>query len=144
MICVDSSAAVKWIVHEDRSEQTLALYHPTVLADEPIYAPPLLPIEVTNVLYQRLRSRDGPSRDEVAALLTKFLAFPIVLHNPAGLHQKALALAAAHGLPAAYDAHYLAVAESLGCVFWTDDQWLLRASAGRLPFVRPLGGADSR
>ncbi len=114
------------------------MYHATILADEPIYAPPLLPIEVTNVLYQRVRSPGRMSRDEAAALLADFLAFPIVLHNPEGLHQRALALADAHGLPATYDAHYLAVAESLGCVFWTDDRRLCHALAGRLAFVRPL------
>jgi len=47
-------------------------------------------------------------------------------------------LADTHGLRAAYDAHYLALAQHLACDFWTDDQRLLRSLAGALPFVRDL------
>ncbi len=43
------------------------------------------------------------------------------------------------GLPATYDAHYLALAEHLGCELWTDDQRLLRQVATSLPFVRWIG-----
>ncbi len=138
MICVDASVAVKWVLVEERSDQAYALYESTRAAHEAIVAPPLLPIEVTNILHRRRRRPGGPTLDEAAASLADFLAFPIVLHNPEGLHQRALALADAHGLPATYDAHYLAVAESLGCVFWTDDRRLCHALAGRLAFVRPL------
>ena len=139
MICVDSSVAVKWIVLEEHSDRARALFRAARQANEPLVAPPLLPIEITNVLYRRVRSPGGMSPDEASALLAQFLAFPIALHNPAGLHQRALSLAAAYGLPATYDAHYLAVAESLGCAFWTDDRRLLRGLADRLPFVRSLG-----
>ena len=48
-------------------------------------------------------------------------------------------LADALDLPATYDAHYLALAEHLGCELWTDDQRLIRHVATSLPFVRWIG-----
>ncbi len=54
------------------------------------------------------------------------------------LHHDALTLCDAHLLPAAYDAHYVALAQHLGCLFWTDDQRLLRLVGAVLPFVRAL------
>ena len=62
----------------------------------------------------------------------------IVIHNPDGLHQRALALAHAYRLPAAYDAHYLALAEYFGCELWTDDGRLFRGVQDDLSFVRRL------
>lgn len=66
------------------------------------------------------------------------LARELEFHAPPGMHQLAFALAADLNLPAAYDAHYLVLAELLGCEFWTDDQSLLRQTRDRLPYVRPL------
>ncbi len=91
--------AVKWIVLEEHSDRARALFRAARQANETLVAPPLLPIEITNVLYQRVRSSGRMSRDEASTLLADFLAFPIVLHNLAGLHQRALALADAYSLP---------------------------------------------
>jgi predicted nucleic acid-binding protein len=98
-----------------------------------------LPLEVTNILRQRMRTSDGLSLDAATQHLDDFLALAIEFHNPAGLHFQALVLADALGLPATYDAHYLALAEHLGCELWTDDLRLIRQVATGLPFVRWLG-----
>jgi predicted nucleic acid-binding protein len=139
MICVDASVAVKWILEEERSDRADALYDATVDAGEPIIAPPLLPLEVTNILRQRMRAQSGISLVTVTEFLDAFLALPIAFHNPAGLHHQALVLADALGLPATYDAHYLALAERLGCELWTDDQRLIRQVGTSLSFVRWIG-----
>src|SRR5687768_1648460 len=136
MICVDASVAVKWILEEERSDRADALYDATVDAGQPIVAPPLLPLEVTNILRQRMRAQSGISLVTATEFLDAFLTLPIKFHNPVGLHYQALVLADALGLPGTYDAHYLALAEHLGCELWTDDQRLLRHVAERLPFVR--------
>ena len=80
----------------------------------------MLRFEVTNILRRRM-VRFGLSLPTVQGLMTQFLSFPLTLSSTPGLHQRALALAEAHQLPAAYDAHYLGLAESLGCDLWTDD-----------------------
>jgi predicted nucleic acid-binding protein len=131
--------AVKWILNEERSDHARALYQAALQAGELIVAPELLPLEVTNILHQLMRAKDGLSLAEAARQLDDFLAFPIELHNPVGLHYWALVLADALGLPATYDAHYLALAEHLGCELWTDDQRLIRQVATGLPFVRWIG-----
>jgi predicted nucleic acid-binding protein len=136
---VDASIAVKWILDEERSDRARVLYRDAVRAGEPIVAPPLLPLEVTNILRQRMRTRDGLSLVAATQHLDDFLAFPMEFHNPAGLHPQALVLADALSLPATYDAHYLALAEHLGCELWTDDQRLLRHVANSLPFIRWIG-----
>jgi predicted nucleic acid-binding protein len=138
MICVDASVAIKLILDEERSDCAIALYEATVDADERIVAPPLSPIEVINILRQRMRGEDGFSLARAIVHLDDFLALPVAIHNPPGIHRRAIALADAYGLPAAYDAHYVALAEHFGCDFWTDDQRLLRLLANDLPFVRAL------
>ncbi len=138
MICVDASVAVKWVVEEERSDQATVLYNAVLSAGRAIVAPPLLPIEVTNILLRRTRSADRWPLDLATARLERFLDLPIAIHNPDDLHSRALALAHAFDLPAAYDAHYLALAETLGCELWTDDERLWRRVESRIPLVRRL------
>ncbi len=139
MICPDASLAIKWVVdEEEHQEQARALFRNARSADEAIIAPALLTIEVSNILRQRVR-RSLLSSDEAVALCDEFLAGPIEYRNPDGLSRHALTLANTYGLPAAYDAHYLALAQTYRCAFWTGDRRLINTLAGRLPFVRWIG-----
>lgn len=138
MICVDASLAVKWVLEEEDSDRAWALYRVALRTREIIVAPPLLPIEVTNIVRQRMRRPDGPTQTEALDLLDNFLTFQVDIDNPVGLHRQALILADTHGLPAAYDGHYLALAQHLSCDFWTADQRLLNRLGTALPFVKSL------
>lgn len=142
MICPDASLAIKWVVDEDHQDQARTLYRDSRRAEEPIIAPFLLRIEVTNILRQRVR-RFLLSADEAVGLLDQVLAFSIDYHNPGGLNRQALMLANAYGLPAAYDAHDLALAQAFDCDFWTGDRRLVNTVAGRLPFVRWIGDYEA-
>jgi predicted nucleic acid-binding protein len=68
--------------------------------------------------------------------LASVLKRQIVLHHDDELHVRALDMAATCGLPAAYDAHYLALAARLGVELWTTDAKLVRAVEDRLAWVR--------
>lgn len=138
MICVDASLVAKWFFEEEHYQEARALYRGAVGASERIVAPPLLPIETTNILRRRM-VREGLSLGDATRLLQQFLAFAVSIVAPAQLHERALALAADHKLPAVYDAHYVALAELLGCELWTSDQRLVRALGGKLAFVRWIG-----
>ena len=138
MICVDASVAAKWVLLEDRSDKAVALYRANAQTGQPVVAPPLLLCEVTNILRQRM-IRSSLALADADRLLGDFLTIQIDFLLPPGQHQQALALADAHGLPAAYDAHYLALAQRLGCDLWTDDQRLLHAVGGVLAFVCWIG-----
>lgn len=140
MICVDASVAAKWILQEeDWAMQAGTLLGATLPAGEPIVAPPLLPFAITTILRRRLKAATPVSLERVLYLLEEFSRLPIELRNPPGMHRRALILASEYGVPATYDAHYLALAERLDCVLWTDDRGLLRLVGDRLPFVRAIG-----
>ena len=66
------------------------------------------------------------------------LAVGMTLMAPSGLHERAWELAARFNRPTAYDSHYLALAEMLGCEFWTADQRLFNAVRDELGWVRWL------
>ena len=83
--------------------------------------------------------REALSLADALRLIAQFRTFPISIHEPATPYERALVLADANSLPAAYDAHYVALAQILGCNLWTNDRRLLNLLGGRLAFVRPIG-----
>jgi predicted nucleic acid-binding protein len=98
----------------------------------------LLRYEVTNALH-RLRKAGETTEDETERAIRAALALPIRLHFDDALHSAALAFAARFSLPAAYDAHYLALADRLGAAFWTTDRRLANSVRPALPWVRLVG-----
>jgi predicted nucleic acid-binding protein len=138
MICVDASVAAKWLFpREVHAAEAMALLTNSLARREAVIAPSLLLFEMTNILRQRML-REGLALLDADRLLARFQAIPLLFPAPPGLYQRALALAEAYGLRAAYDAHYLALAERYGCVLWTADQRLFRSLGGGLPFVREI------
>jgi predicted nucleic acid-binding protein len=143
MICVDASVAIKWIVLEEWTVNARALYFDALDRGEVIAAPPLMPIEVTNTLLQRTRGPGAYSLQQAELLLSDFLSSRFTIFDLAGMHQRALVLADTFRLPAAYDAHYLALSEMLECDFWTADLRLIDQVEKGLPFVRWIGDFET-
>ena len=102
-----------------------------------IAAPTLLFYEVSNALYQYHRL-GLLSAAAVALAQEAALALPIDLFGTLALHLRAVDLAAKHALPAAYDAHYLALAEQLEAELWTADRRLFQAVGDALPWVHQV------
>jgi predicted nucleic acid-binding protein len=88
-----------------------------------IIAPTLLFYEVTNVLY-RYQRHSMFSSETVSTSLAAALALPITLVEDSDLHLLAAATAERFDLSAAYDAHYLALAERSNAELWTTDERL--------------------
>ena len=80
-------------------------------------------------------------RSEGRLALKAAQALPLRLYGEPELHTRALDLAECFSLPAAYDAHYLALADWLGAEFWTADLRLARVVQDELPWVRVLDTA---
>lgn len=139
MIVVDASVAGKWILTEEYTTEARALLQQTLGAGETVAAPSLLPFEITNIMRKRVL-RDGLDPRLAHIDLRIFFTIPIALHSSASLHQRALEIANQFNLRATYDAHYVALAEQLGCILWTDDQRLLRDLDGSFPFLRAIAG----
>ena len=135
---MDASLAAKWIFPESYSQEALDLLAAQAKARSRIVAPPLLPIEVTTIVRQRM-VRGGLPLPDARQRLNRFLSFPVTLAAPLALHDEALIVAATYGLPAVYDAHYLVLAKLLSCDLWTDDRRLLNTLTGKAPFVKWIG-----
>ena len=82
--------------------------------------------------------RERISRSDAPDLLDVLMT-AIATVEPAGLYNRALAMASELGLTSTYDAVYLALAESEGCEVWTADRRLYLAVRERLNYVRSVG-----
>ena len=137
-VVVDVSWAFKWLVEEENSDRATAL---TRLWDEQgtqPAAPPLMPIEVANALHRRVLR--GDLTVVVAAdLMQDLMSLGVAFHAKPNLHSRALELASLLNQGPVYDAHYLALAESLGCEVWTADRRFYRAGSSGVDKVRWIG-----
>ena len=120
-VVVDASLAVKWLVEEDDSDKAHAALQSWVAQDITRIAPHLMPFEVANALHRRVLRGELNVGDSIR-MIARLLASRLELHQPPGLHVRALQLASQLKQNAAYDAHYLALAESVGCELWTADE----------------------
>lgn len=140
-VVVDASVVTKWLVDEDDSDKAHALLEAWDREGIRPTAPGFLPAEVTNALHRRVVRRDLTV--EEAVVLIARLAARVELHEPSGIHGRALQLASELGQGAAYDCHYLALAEALDCELWTADERFHRAANPAFPFVHALSEVDA-
>lgn len=135
--CVDASLVVRFVsVGEDAAVQRW--WDRWSRDRSELAAPTLIRYEVTNALH-RLRQAGEASDGATQVALRSALSLPISLYADDDLHADALAFAARFSLPAAYDAHYLALADRLGAEFWTTDRRLANSVRPALPWVRLVG-----
>jgi predicted nucleic acid-binding protein len=137
MICVDASVAAKWVFIEEDSDLAKAAFR--AHEDSGVIAPAFMAAELTNSISRRV-ARGLMTHDEGETALEIFLAFEVTLAADPSLHLEALRLAHRFDRPAAYDMHYVALAQIAGCDLWTADERLLNALRTRLDFVKPLSG----
>jgi predicted nucleic acid-binding protein len=135
-ICVDANLVIRLIV-DPEDEVIRRLWERWDAEHQRVAAPTLLFYEVSNALYRYRRAgMMGPAAVQLA--LTAALALPITLHGDPTLHTRAIETAERLSLSAAYDAHYLALADILGGEFWTADLRLVSAVQGELPWVHAV------
>jgi len=103
-----------------------------------IVAPPLLAFEGTSVIRNKVHRGLVPS-EEGELMFEALQAQGVKLLYPEGLHRIAWKLAKRFDRPAAYDCHYLALAEMLSCELWTGDRRLYDVVKDELPWVKWLG-----
>jgi predicted nucleic acid-binding protein len=135
-VVVDTSIAIKWAIKEEDSNIALALLSEWTEKGMIILAPGLLTYETTNVLHQRVRKGLLSLNDAQEALSE--IIFDIITFDFADtldLCTRAIQLAQQFRLPAAYDAQYLALAESKACELWTADLRMWNSLQGKLAWV---------
>jgi predicted nucleic acid-binding protein len=100
-----------------------------------IVVPSLLRYEVTNAVYRS--ARQGLFSEAIAIGIIQSLdLLPVRFFDYIDLNVAAFQLARELDLPAAYDAHYLALAQRERAVLFTADRRLVRAVVPRFSFVR--------
>ena len=137
-VCVDANLVIALVTVEAFSSKVLALWREWTLADVQLAAPGLLRCEVVSALHRKVIQGILDLEDARQAL-KKAMALDIQYRDSSDLSLQAFELAARCQRPAAYDAHYLALAEHLGCSFWTADERLYNTIRAEFPLVHWLG-----
>jgi len=83
-VVVDASIVVKWLAREQDSEAATRV----MVDDRPLTAPDLLPVEVANVFWKKVRRGDMPTT-ELRPAITNLLAVDIELHHSTALLNRA-------------------------------------------------------
>ena len=117
-VVVDASLAVKWLVEEDDSDKAHAILQSWVDRGITRIAPYLMPsrsptLSIGGVLRGELNVVDSQR------MIARLLESRLELHQPPNLHVRALQIASQLKQSTAYDAHYLALADSVNCELWT-------------------------
>ena len=98
-----------------------------------------MPVEVANALHRRVVGNEL-TVGAATRLIESLMASGIELRETTRLHSRALELASFLRQAAVYDAHYLALAETLHCQLWSADEKFCRAaSASNVFWVGDFG-----
>jgi predicted nucleic acid-binding protein len=122
-VVVDASLALKWIEREPYSDEASELLKNWQKQRRRLTAPALFAYEATNALAKRVK-RGQLSLEVAKERLAFLLENGPALENDIALNLRALEIMERFSLPSAYDAHYLALAESRQCECWTADERL--------------------
>lgn len=131
-VCCDANLVVRFVSDGDASA-VHRWWQQWLRSSATIVAPSLFRYEVTNA-FHRLTRADNANRDPLTLLSLAF-DLPISAREFPGMHDRAIHFARRFDLPAAYDSHYLALAESLHCRFFTSDARLFNSVSHQLPWV---------
>lgn len=137
-VCIDASLVVALVTAEAQSERALALWTEWMQGDVEVVAPVLLRYEVTSALRRKV-VRGVMSTQDARRALEEALSLDIELLDPPQLSLRAFDLAGQLNRPATYDAHYLALTETVDGELWTADERLYNAIREGFPAIRWLG-----
>lgn len=137
-VVVDASLVFKWLVSEENSDRAQALSRSWANDGIQAAAPHLMPVEVANAFHRRVALGELAVSDAVR-LLEHLSTSGIELRDEPELHVRALQLANRLQPGAVYYAHYLALAEILGCEYWTADERSYRAALSSAQNVHWVG-----
>ena len=140
--CVDANFVVKLVTNPSETSPHLILWDQWEQSQTQIISVTLLCYEITNV-FHRMRRAGQLLDTEAQQSLNNALNLPIRLygdHAVAGepdrqLHQQAFEMAQQFNLPAAYDSHYLALAQRFQADFYTGDKRLFNTVRSTLPWI---------
>lgn len=138
-IVVDASVAFKWLIYEEYSDEARSLLLQWRTEQIDILAPSWFMFEIVNILYKYIRRGELTLAEGIRLIgVTRRLDIRILEYDQ-DLHVRALEITNQFRLSAAYDAHYLALAERLNCELWTAEERLWNSVRASLGWVRWIG-----
>jgi predicted nucleic acid-binding protein len=135
---VDSNIFLATVIPDERMQKAYALIEYIEQKGLSITAPTLFRYEVVAVI-RRQFGRGLINFEEANHAITLLLAKSILFSVTDKLLQRGFEIANQFNFPTAYDSQYLAVAEQLGCEFWTIDKRIVDTVAPTWAWVKWLG-----
>ena len=137
-LVIDSSVALKWRLRdEEATAQADVLLDDFLAGKLDLLTPTLFEYEITNALKVAV-TMGRLSEDDARTALADFQAYQIEQRAFATIQQRTFQLACQYHR-SVYDSAYLALAQSLGVLFYTGDKRLFNAVSKELPWVRWIG-----
>ncbi len=131
IVCVDASYVLRLLISASPEAAPVQMWVESHEQGKIAVAPALLYYEVVNALH-RYVVKGQLTVAAARQLLELALDLEIELHSELDIHHQAFRIAQELTLPAAYDAHYLALAKRLGAELWTADQRLARVASAEV------------
>lgn len=133
-LVVDSSFVVRLLTRLPGSAYG-SLWRDWELQDTAVLAPSFMPFEVTNALWQYEQTGEL-SPEAIAKAMVRLNRLPIELVSSGEMHLRALEVVRRFPERKAYDSHFVALADLLGCELWTSDKKLHNRVSRQLAWVR--------
>jgi predicted nucleic acid-binding protein len=127
-LVIDASVLVKAFVPENGSEEAGSLLARAEAAEVDLIAPELIYPETANILWKKVR-RNELTTEEAREIAEAVLTVPIREESASSLLLLALDIALTCGITA-YDAQYVALAETFDCQLVTADHKLVASLEG--------------
>jgi len=135
---VDANLAVALVLPTSYSTGAQVLWERWSAEAQDVFAPDLWAYEVTSALRKAMSITGMPFR-EAKVHLDTLMRLGVQLVPPTlELDRLALQWAERLGQTVAYDAHYLALAETLGVDFWTADRRLADSAGAEVSWVHRI------
>jgi predicted nucleic acid-binding protein len=138
---VDSSVVLKWFFEDEEyiGQAQLLIDACYLYGTIALFAPELMIYEALNATVTAVRRKRIPV-NEAFDILNDMMEIGVELNKPEP--KRVLELSLEYKI-AAYDAAYLALAESLDCDLWTGDRAFYNAVKNELPYVKWIGNYAS-
>src|SRR5258705_6568289 len=137
-VVADSSIFLATVLQEGLTPKVRAIIKFWTATNVMLAAPSLFQYEIIAVLRKHVYQGRMSLQESIKGR-DLLLSQPIQLILDDDLLRRAYDLSTRFNRPTAYDSQYLAVAERLGCDFWTIDERLYNAVANDLNWVKWLG-----
>lgn len=135
-MCLDASFVISRLSPDEFTEQANRLWRTWIESEARLIAPPIFLPEVISVLSNHVYRGILPADDGEQAI-RRFMDMPIEIVEPPDLGERAWRLTRDFNRPVAYDAFYVALAQTEDCDLWTADRRMFNSF--RLPNLRLLG-----